>query len=411
MHSYIQAGQVVTADGTVYEDAAVRIEDGALVAVGPSEGVNRDGVDLEYSLPNHTVMPGIIDVHTHLSSTGNPDVTADDLLRSVSQKSLDAVKNARTTVEAGVTTVRDVGSALDVAMTVRNEVNAGTVPGPRIVACGQGLTATGGHADVSPWHISPSEVDGQGRIANGVSEVRAAVREQLEREADAIKVWATGGVIDPEGEIETLEYSQEELNAIVAEADRHNVHVAAHAHAPNGINACVEAGVRSIEHGMYIDDESIEAMAENDVYLTLTMAVMQTLIASDAVPEYYKTNTEEAIEYRRSKMEDAQEAGVKFVMGTDAGAPTLPHGENMLELECMVDAGLDPIEAIEISTRQTAELLELDDRVGVLREGFEADILAVNGDPLDDITVLRDAKNIELVTVGGRVMKNTIEGE
>ena len=409
MQVYIEAGQVITADGTVYDDGAVRIEDRAITAVGPSEDVDSEGVEGQYSLPDHTLLPGIIDAHTHLSSTGNPDVSADDLLRSISKKTLDAVNSARTTVEAGVTTVRDVGSALDVAMNVRDEVTVGKVPGPRIVACGQGLTATGGHADVSPWHIDTDNVDGQGRIANGVSEVRTAVREQLERDADAIKVWATGGVIDPEGEIDTIEYSQEELDAIVAEAERHNVHVAAHAHPPSGIQACVDAGVRSIEHGMYMDDASIEAMAENDVYLTLTMAVMQTLITSDAVPEYYKTNTEEAVDYRRSKLQDAQDAGVKFVMGTDAGAPTLPHGENTLELECMVDAGLDPLEAIEISTRQTAELLELDDIIGVLREGFEADLIAVHGDPLDDITVLRDSENIDLVTVGGREMKNTVD--
>jgi imidazolonepropionase-like amidohydrolase len=408
MQAYIEAGQIITGRGTVYEDGAIRIEDDGIAAVGPNEDVNGDSVELTFSLPQHTIQPGIIDAHTHLSTTGNPDVASDDLLRSISQKSLDAVKHARTTVEAGVTTVRDVGSALDVAMTVRDEIAAGSVPGPRIVACGQGLTATGGHADVTPWHVESENVDGQGRIANGVAEVREAVREQLEREADAIKVWATGGVIDPEGEIDTLEYSPEELKAIVEEADRHNVDVAAHAHAPNGILACVDAGVHSIEHGMYMDDEAMQAMAENDVYLTLTMAVMQTLTSSDAVPEYYKTNTESAIEYRRSKMEDAQEAGVKFVMGTDAGAPTLSHGENTLELECMVDAGIDPLEAIEISTRQTAEMLEMDETIGVLQDGFDADLIAVKGDPLEDITTLRDPENIDLVTVEGEIMKNNL---
>lgn len=408
MQAYIEAGQIITGRGTVYEDGAIRIGNDSIDAVGSSEDVSREGVELTFSLPEHTIQPGIIDAHTHLATTGNPDVTSDDLLRSISQKSLDAVKHARTTVEAGVTTVRDVGSALDVAMTVRDEIAAGSVPGPRIVASGQGLTATGGHADVTPWHIETDNVNGQGRVANGVAEVREAVREQLEREADAIKVWATGGVIDPEGEIETLEYSPEELKAIVEEADRHNVDVAAHAHAPNGILACVDAGVHSIEHGMYMDDEAMQAMAENDVYLTLTMAVMQTLTSSDAVPEYYKTNTESAIEYRRSKMEDAQEAGVKFVMGTDAGAPTLPHGENTLELECMVDAGIDPLEAIEISTRQTAEMLGMDETVGVLQDGFDADLIAVKGDPLEDITTLRDPENIDLVTVDGEIMKNNV---
>lgn len=408
MRRRISANRLITGDQDIIDDGAVLIEDDVIVEMGSDEDVSSEDIAVEHSLNDHTLMPGIIDAHTHIASNGNPNVVEDELGRSLSQRTIDAIQNAKTTVEAGITTIRDVGSPSDIAMTVRDAIEQGSFPGPRIVACGQGLSATGGHGIVTPWYLERGADDGMAREANGVSDVRNAVREQVRKEADAIKVWATGGVIDPEGEIETVEFSPEELTAIVEEANRHNLHVASHAHPPNGILTSVEAGVRSVEHGMYMDAESMDAMAENDVYLVLTMAVMQTIIQSDSVPEYYRTNTEEAVEYRRSKLSEAKERGVKFAMGTDAGAPTMHHGENTLELECMVDADLDPLEAIEISTRQTAEMLGLQD-VGVLGTGNQADLIAIRGDPLEDITVIRDQTNVELVTVGGRVAKDETE--
>lgn len=405
MRIRIQGDSVISGDGSVYDDGAVLIENDRIVDVGLDEEVSKSDVDQEYSLAGHTVMPGLIDVHTHIGSVGDPDRMGYTLKNSPSQRVIDTIENARKTVEAGITTIRDVGTPNDIAMTVRDAIADGLFPGPRIFACGEGLTSTGGHGDELAWHLADSYDDGRkGRLVSGVADAKLAVREQLQRGADGIKVWATGGVIDPEGEIDSVEFSQAELDAIVEEADRHNVHVCSHAHPPSGIKASVEAGVRSIEHGMFINEESARLMAENDVYLVSTLSVMKKLTNNPNVPEYYRTNTREAIDHHTEMLPIVDDLGVRFAMGTDAGAPTYPHGENAMELECLVDAGLDPLRAIEISTRQSAELLEIDD-LGILDEGYKADIIAVEGDPIDDISLITDPENVVLVIADGSVVK------
>jgi imidazolonepropionase-like amidohydrolase len=405
MKTYISANLLITGDGEGYKDGALLIEDGTILDVGPAESVSSEGADRTYDFSEETVMPGLIDAHTHFSSFGDADREGYTVGSSTADRVLHTIENARETIDNGITTIRDVGSPGDIPMVVRDAIADGIVRGPRVVTCGQGLTATGGHGYPLPPHIVGDNIPLNGYRADGVDEVITGVRTQLERTADAIKVWATGGVIDPDGEIDTLEYSQEELNAIVAEADRHNVHVAAHAHPPSGIQACVEAGVRSIEHGMYIDDASIKAMAENNVYLVSTLSVMHNLKNHPNVPDYYRTNTESAIEHHVSKLPDAVEAGVPLAMGTDAGAPTYAHGGNADELRYLVEAGLDASKVIEIATRQTAELLEFDD-LGVLRPEYKADIIAVKGNPLRDIDVLTESSNILFVMSDGQVMKS-----
>ena len=404
MRTYIEANRVLTGDGETYVDGAVLVEDGTITAVGPAADISENGATHEYKFPDHTVLPGLIDAHTHFASLGGPDRAGYTVGSSTADRVIHTIENAQRTIDAGITTVRDVGSPGDVPMVVRDAIAEGTVEGPRIVTCGQGLTATGGHGYPLPPHLSDEDVVLNGYRADGVEEVRTGVRTQLERGADAIKVWATGGVIDPEGEIDTIEYSQEELDAIVAEAERHNVHVAAHAHPPSGIQACVDAGVRSIEHGMYMDDASIEAMAENDVYLVSTLSVMHNLMNHPDVPEYYRTNTRAAIDHHVSKLPDAVDAGVPLAMGTDAGAPTYSHGGNAAELKYLVKAGLKPATVIEIATRQTAELLEYED-LGVLADGYKADLIAVNGDPHRDIEVLTEPANVEFVMIDGVSVK------
>lgn len=406
MSTYISADRILTGNGEEYSDGAVLIEEGTVTAVGPVEDVSANGVDEEYHFPDHTVLPGLIDAHTHFASLGDADRAGYTIGSTTADRVIHTIENARRTIDAGITTIRDVGSPGNVPMVVRDAIASGSLDGPRVVTCGQGLTATGGHGYPLPSHVSSDGVPLNGYRADGVDEVRKGVRTQLERGADAIKVWATGGVIDPEGEIETLEYSQEELDAIVSEANRHNVHVAAHAHPPNGIQACVEAGVRSIEHGMYIDDASIEAMADNGVFLVSTLSVMHTLKNYPNVPEYYRTNTAAAIEHHVSKLPEAVKAGVPLAMGTDVGAPTYDHGGNAAELKYLVEAGLEPEAVIEIATRQTAELLEFDD-LGVLTEGFKADLIAVRGNPTRDIEVLTKPGNVEFVMIDGDAVKDS----
>lgn len=405
MKTYISANLLIMGDGEEYTDGALLIEDDTILDVGPAESVSSESADRAYDFSEETVMPGLIDAHTHFSSFGDADIEGYTVGSSTADRVLHTIQNARETIDNGITTIRDVGSPGDIPMVVRDAIADGKVRGPRVVTCGQGLTATGGHGYPLSPHVAEDNLPINGYRADGVDEVITGVRTQLERGADAIKVWATGGVIDPEGEIDTVEYSQEELNAIVAEADRHNVHVAAHAHPPSGIQACVEAGVRSIEHGMYIDDASIEAMAENNVYLVSTLSVMHNLKNHPNVPDYYRTNTESAIEHHVSKLPDAVEAGVPLAMGTDAGAPTYAHGGNADELRYLVEAGLEASTVIEIATRQTAKLLEFDD-LGVLRPGYKADIIAVKGNPLRNVDVLTESSNIRFVMSDGQVMKS-----
>jgi imidazolonepropionase-like amidohydrolase len=406
----IHAGRILTGDGTEFVDGAVLIEGGEIAAVGPAEEIPEDDADRTVHVPEHTLLPGLVDAHTHFSSLGDADRTGYTVESTTADRVIHTVENARRTVDAGITTVRDVGSPGDVPMVVRDAIEAGIFEGPRVVTCGQGLTATGGHGSPLPPHLGDDDIPLNGYRADGIEEVLEGVRTQLARGADAIKVWATGGVIDPEGEIDTMEYSQAELDAIVAEADRHNVHVAAHAHPPNGIQACVDAGVRSIEHGMYMDDAAIEAMAENDVYLVSTLSVMHRLNEHPDVPQYYRTNTNEAIEHHMSKLPDAVDAGVPLAMGTDAGAPTYAHGGNADELAYLVESGLSPADVIEIATRQSAELLEFND-LGVLEPGYKADCIAVRGDPTRDIEVLTDPENVQLVVSRGTVIKDELVTE
>jgi imidazolonepropionase-like amidohydrolase len=414
----IQAGTVITSDETVYDDGAVSIVDGEIAYVGPVESApTQDHVD-EYILPEHTLLPGLIDGHVHLGTSGDEDLPRDTLRSSPTQRTVQAIENARATVNAGFTTVRDTASMDDVAVTVRDAVAAGTFHGPRILAAGNGLLRTGGHGVKRPWFWPDAMNDfGRWRVADGVDEVQRAVREQLELGADYIKVFATTGVTDPDNLL--LEYSPEEIRALIAEADRHGVDVAAHAHPPEGIKLLVDAGVRSIEHGAYMDDEAIEKMADNDVYVTLTRSMMTLLLEWDnslypilrdekGAPSNHQANAKAALDHQASKIPFAHEKGI-IAMGSDTGGPWNRHGDNADELVQMVEAGLDPLEVIRISTHNTASMLRLGDRVGQLREGYEADLIAVAGDPTADISIFTDPANVELVMVGGDLVKNEID--
>lgn len=410
MRTYIEASQVLDGTGTHYTDGAVLVEDNKIQQVGPSEDVNAEAADETLILGDQTVLPGLIDTHTHISNDGAVDRTRYLLLSSPAERTADTIKHARDTINAGVTTIRDVGSPMDIPMVVREKITAGDFVGPRILTAGRGITATGGHGkDGIPWDLADVDaVDAgrKGRIANGVPEIKRAVREQLQKEADLIKVWATGGIIDPEEQAMTMEFSQEELNAIVAEADRHNVPVASHAHNPRGIIASVEAGVDTIEHGMYMDEESIEAMAENDVTLVSTLSIMKKLSMSDDVPPHYHKNAARALEHHESMLLEARKSGVPLAMGTDAGSSTYPHGENAFELQCYVEAGLDPVDVIQISTSESAAAIGLGDTTGTLAESYAADVIAVDGDPTSDIGILCDPANVGFVMANGKIVKN-----
>jgi len=407
----ISAGTLFTGDEVINE-AGITIKDGVIQEVGSQEDLPEDA-DYHYHLPEHTVIPGLIDGHTHITSIGEPEdpnVERDAVMHTQSERVLETFKNCQRTIEAGITTVRDLGGPRDISMAVRDEIAAGSFAGPRIVTAGEGLTSTGGHGDEHPWHLANVDIGRKQYVADGVSGVKQAVRTQLQRGADLIKVWVTGGVVDEGDGVEALEYSPEEIEAIVAEADRHGVPVASHAHTPRGIEVSIEAGVHSIEHGMYMDDRSIEMLIDSGTYLTLTMAVMETIRSNEYLADYLHQNADKAIDYQRSMLSAARDAGVNIAMGSDTGGyPSIPHGENTLELECMVNAGYSPQEALQVSTVATSDMLGFGDSLGQIAPDYIADIVAVEGDLLADITRLRDPANIDLVMVDGSPVKDTIK--
>jgi imidazolonepropionase-like amidohydrolase len=403
----LRADRIVTGE-SVYEDGAILIDEGVVESVGSRDDVSADGA-VTRSLDGYTLLPGLIDGHVHITGPDPAVGAVEDLFQhSTSEVTIRALENARKTIEAGVTTVRDLGSPNDVAMAVRDAIAAGSFPGPRILTSGQGLTATAGHGDHVPWHVEThlatesGELGSKGLVVDGVDEVRRAVRRQVKLGADLIKVWATDGINDVGGG-RTMSFSRRELEAIVDEATRHDLPVAAHAYGTDAIEACVRAGVRSIEHGHFMDEGAIEAMADHDVFLTFTYAAFHRLATAD---RYDSENPRSALEHQRSMLPLARERGVSFAMGTDAGT-VVGNGDNAVELRHLRDAGFEPLEAIRIATVETARMLGLDS-VGSLQAGYTADLIGVRGNPLSDVTLLEAPENIDLVLKEGQVVKDTV---
>jgi imidazolonepropionase-like amidohydrolase len=390
--------------GEVRRDAVVVVEDERIAAVNPST-VPSDAPTID--LGDVTLLPGLMDMELNLllggPSGGNPrsDVQDDPAFRT-----LRAIVNARTTLLAGFTTARNLGLfvrtggvLLDVALS--RAIDNGWVDGPRLVPAGHAITPTGGHLDPTMFQrlgpgIMPLSVE-EG-IANGIPEVRKAVRYQLKYGARLIKISASGGVMSHSGLAGAQQYSDEELEAIVDEAHRAGVKVAAHAHGDAGIRACIRAGVDCIEHGSLASDETIEMMVEHGTFLVPTSYLSEGLDVSRAAPEL-QAKAAEVFPKARAMLGKAIAAGVKIACGTDA--PAIPHGENAKELWAMVDRGMTPMRALQAATVMAAELIDVDDR-GRIAEGLLADLVAVPGDPSADITVTQD---VRFVMKGGRVYK------
>ena len=351
-------------------------------------------------LSSSTVLPGLIDCHTHL--TMSPQTSGPAGLRmSYPRQALMGARNARVTLEAGFTTVRNVGAAGYADIALRDAINVGDVRGPRMLASGPPLSITGGHGDENylgpQWHAVD---DG---VADGVAGVTAKVRENIKFGADLIKFMATGGVLSEGDNPALAQYSEEEMKAIVDAAHGLGRKVAAHAHGALGIKFAVLAGVDSIEHGSFINDEDIRLMKEHGTYL------VPTLYLSDWFMENYKALglSEGIIAKARVVMPAAREnvahafhEGVKVAFGTDAAV--YPHGLNAHEFAVMVKLGLTPLQAIQSSTVNAADLLGWSDRVGTLEAGKFADLVAVDGDPLADVSLL---ENVKVVIKGGEIVK------
>jgi imidazolonepropionase-like amidohydrolase len=400
-HVVVHAGHVLDVKtGKLLADQVLVIEDGKIVSAGAAADakIPADAVSIE--LPNATVLPGLIDAHTHL--TMEPRFGYDTLALSLPREALIGAKNARLTLLAGFTTVRNVGAAGFTDVALRDAINAGDVPGPRMLVSGPALSITGGHCDNN---MLPSEYhDSAGGVADGIAAVQHKVRENIKYGADLIKVCATGGVLSLGDNPQASQYTLEEMKAIVADAHRLGRKVAAHAHGAEGIRWAAEAGVDSIEHGSYIDDAGIAIMKEHGTYLVPTLYLGDWMIDNAGLtrlPPPLLAKATEVIPAARKNIAHAFASGVKVAFGTDAAV--YPHGLNAHEFAVMVRLGLTPLQAIQAATINAADLLGWSGKVGTLEPGAWADIVAVDGDPVKDVTTLERAR---FVMKGGEVVKN-----
>ena len=398
----VHAGKVLDVrTGKTLADQAIVIEGGKIVSVGAMSQTNRSAGDHFIDLPNATVLPGLTDAHTHL--TGNPqDVGPQGLGISIPRAALSGAHNARLTLEAGFTTVRNVGAEGYSDVALRDAINAGDVPGPRMLVSGPALGITGGHCDENflpfEYHVTAEGV------ADGVEAVQHKVREVIKYGADLIKICATGGVLSHGDNPQASQYTLEEMKAIVADAHRLGRKVAAHAHGAQGILWASEAGVDSIEHGSYIDDAAIAEMKKNGTYLVPTLYLADWFLENAErlhVPAEMIAKGRTVMAAARKNEARAFASGVKVAFGTDAAV--YPHGLNAHEFAVMVKLGLTPLQSIQAATINAADLLGWSDKIGAVEPGKWADLIAVDGDPLQDVTAL---EHVKFVMKGGEVIKN-----
>ena len=398
----IRAGHLLDAKtGKTLNNQVIVIEGDKIVAVGPASNPQAGAGGSSIDLSTSTVLPGLIDGHTHL--TGDPrNIGYQSLGLSVPREALIGARNARLTLQAGFTTVRNVAASGYSDVALRDAINAGDIPGPRMLVSGPPLSITGGHCDnnLLPYEYHATS-DG---AADGIEAVQHKVREIIKYGADLIKICATGGVLSKGDDPQASQYTLEEMKAIVADAHRLGRKVAAHAHGAQGIRWASEAGVDSVEHASYIDDAAIAEMKKNGTYLVPTLYLGDWFLENaekNHVPDFLLVKAKAVMPAARKNVAHAFASGVKVAFGTDAAV--YPHGLNAHEFAVMVKLGLGPLQAIQAATVNDADLLGWSDKVGTIEPGKWADIIAVDGDPVKDVTTL---EHVKFVMKGGEVVKN-----
>ncbi len=389
-HTLIRAGALLDVQsGELVQSPSLLVSAGKIAALNPAD--LPPGTEV-VELPGMTLLPGFIDAHVHLalsSANFHPTIMAEN----GASATLRAVQNARHTLLGGFTTVRDLGQinpSLDLfIVSLDQAIEQGRVIGPDIVAAGHAIGILGGHVDVSMGTAEGRfELDWRYGNANGTDEVVKATRYQIKYGAGVIKISATAGVLSREPVVGAQQMSNAEMRAAVEEAGRHDIRVAAHAHGKEGIRAAVEAGVASIEHGSMIDRDSMRLMKKEGVYLVPTTGLLDTINLDD-LPPVMQQKANYILPLAAQNLSAAIDYGVPIALGTDA--PIVPHGENAYEFEVLVKRGMPVLDAIRTGTVNGADLLGLPDR-GQLKVGLRADIVAIPGNPLDDITALQDVR-------------------
>jgi len=402
----IHGGGLFDGSGSdIRENVTIIIEDGIIESV--TDGyLDPEGGQMLIDLKDKTVLPGLIDLHVHLEMETNPGRYAETFTMNPEERALRSVMYARRTIEAGFTTVRDLGGT-GVNTALRDAVNAGYIQGPRIISVGKSIATTGGHADPTNGHRhdlmgSPGPAEG---VINGETEAREAVRQRYKNGADHIKITATGGVLSVAKSGQNPQFMVDEVQAIVETANDYDMHVAAHAHGKEGMLRAVNAGVTTIEHGTYMDEEVMDAMIEKGTYYVPTI-LAGNFVAEKAeidgfFPDLVRPKAREIGPIIQETFGKAYAYGVNIAFGTDSGVS--PHGENAKEFALMVEAGMPPFEAIMSSIKTGAEVLGLYDQIGSIEAGKAADIIAVDGNPLENIQTL---ESVSFVMKDGVVIKN-----
>lgn len=392
------AHMVDVRSGALVDNAVVLISGERITAAGSKLAIPADAQVID--LGNKTLLPGLIDMHTHI--TGNPEDSGYGIIaKSIPRITLSGAKNALITLRAGFTTIRDVGADGYTDIGLRDAINDGDVPGPRIAASGPPLGITGGHCD-DTMHAPEYKQTALG-VADGADEALKVTRRNIKYGADVIKICATGGVLSFGDDPRTSQYTLEELKAIIGDAHRLGRKAAAHAHGGDGIKLSVLAGIDSIEHGSYIDDEGIKLMKEHKTYLVPTLYLGDWLIENAEAIKLPKPLLEKAkvvLPQARINIGRAIKAGVPIAFGTDAAV--YPHGLNAREFAVLVKLGMTPIQAIRTATLNASDLLGWTDKVGTIEAGKFADLIAVDGEPLKDVRAL---EQVQWVMKGGAVVK------
>lgn len=402
---YVQAGRLLAdpSTGQVATEQTIVVVNGKVSEIRPGYVGGADGevIDLRDSF----VLPGLIDSHVHILDEGGPANRHNGVLFSEADFAISGARYAMITLRAGFTTIQDVGAADggDAIFALRDGINKGWISGPRILAAGATITPTGGHADIHGYREDVMHTLARSSACSGPDDCRRAVREQVSRGADIIKVTATGGVLSNTAAGLAQQLTDEELKAIADTAHQLGRQVTAHAHGVDGINAALRAGFDSIEHGSYLDAASIKLFKDRGAYLVPTLLagdfVMREAQAGRLLPNQ-AVKAMQAGPMMIDAASRARAAGVLFAFGTDSGVSK--HGDNAQEFALLMRAGFTPLQAIQIATVGAAQHLRLGDRIGRLKPGMEGDLIAVRGDPLNDVRTL---ERVSFVMKGGVVYR------